>query len=331
MVTPPAAAPTRRDGRRPGNDDPPLRARILAAALGLCLALACTPGAGDADVAGGPDSDATTDADRTDDGATPDRTDADARDDSRFDDAGAADDGATPCDPGCHWDCFGGTTCTADGVYVLAYAPRDCCHFGDPWPGDGPLCSSGGPHHICDSPSCRVPDERYGECLQRLGRGSLEPDDLAEALRLHCPEGGPKSPGDPCTTDADCRPVAEGAAPRLRCDTGLSACVADVRPPPPAGFGASCGATRGDVLSSEVDVLVTTPTCPLCHAIVDWRTGCVLQACTADCRFDEDCPDGTVCLCTLASGYYSARGYCAGATDRDTVEGRIAWLTCPDG
>jgi hypothetical protein len=44
--------------------------------------------------------------------------------------------------------------------------------------------------------------------------------------------------------------------------------------------------------------------------------------------YDEDCPDGSICLCgRMALG---VAGYCAAATDRETDEGRAAGLpVCP--
>ncbi len=235
-----------------------------------------------------------------------------------------AGDGEAGCDPGCHWDCFGGTTCFAGDVYILGGGPRSCCHYGDPWPGTGPMCTQDSPQYVCPTPACSTPDERYYECLSRVQYFSGVPTEL---LRLWCAEGAPHGPGDPCAVDQDCRPVADGAAPRLRCDSATSQCVSEARPLAPAGFGGSCGLTAADVPRASSDQAVPGVTCALCQVVADAAAGCLRQACTVPCHLDEDCPDGTVCLCALSGGLFSQ--YCAGATDRTTTAGRTAWLSCP--
>ena len=52
------------------------------------------------------------------------------------------------------------------------------------------------------------------------------------------------------------------------------------------------------------------------------------QARTTRCQFDEDCPEGTVCLCPYARDDIPGQ-FCAAATDRETAEGRSAGLVCP--
>src|SRR5215813_7470970 len=102
-----------------------------------------------------PAGDAAIDAPLAIDAAAPDAVAPDAAvPDARPDAAPAADAG---CDLGCHWDCFGGSQCIDGKVWITAYAPRECCHVTDPWPGPGPICSSGAPH-ACEGGACAVPD-----------------------------------------------------------------------------------------------------------------------------------------------------------------------------
>jgi len=227
------------------------------------------------------------------------------------------------CTPGCHWDCFGGSECVDGVAWVNAFAPRDCCTTSDPWPGLGPVCSLSA--HGCEGHTCGAPDPRYDACLARLGTAAEPcPGADCELVRLYCPEGAAQSAGAPCSADADCRPASEGVA-RLRCDTAAThTCVVDARPVAPEGFGASCGLALADVpwLQGEAVVASAGAGCALCQ--VARGDGCLRQACTTSCTFDEDCPAGTVCLCGAFGS--PVTGYCAAATDRDTVEGRAAGL-----
>ncbi len=227
---------------------------------------------------------------------------------------------ATPdagCVPGCHWDCFGGSTCVNGTAWVNGYAPRSCCTFSDPWPGPGPVCSL--QPVGCPDGVCHLPDPRYAACLRLLGTPSEPcPAGSCEQIRLYCSDG-PAQAGDPCTDDRDCRPAAEGA-PRLRCG-GEGTCVEEARPEAPEGYGANCGLAAGDVFGPDERV-VRAPACPLCQVLP--TEGCLRQACTIECTYDEDCPSGSVCLCSSFGG--AAISYCAEATDRTTPEGRAAGL-----
>jgi hypothetical protein len=233
------------------------------------------------------------------------------------------DDGSE-CDPGCHWDCFGGAYCLGDTAWVNGSGARECCQYGDPWPDPGPACSIAG--HECGG-ACIEPDPRYAACTQLLGTTADCSGADCEHLLLFCPEGAAKVVGASCASDADCRPAADGIA-RLRCDVGGTAtCVVDGRPAPGAEYGMDCGFTDADFPGFEGERVVEFGACPLCQ-VARSAGGCLRQGCTQTCTFDEDCPDGSICLCgTFGSPVI---GYCAAATDRETADGRAAGLAaCP--
>jgi len=65
-----------------------------------------------------------------------------------------------PCDEYCHWDCLARQSffCFGGEVWRVGYGPRPCCHYGDPWPGPGPMCTTGSaPAFTCPSGRCAVP------------------------------------------------------------------------------------------------------------------------------------------------------------------------------
>jgi hypothetical protein len=231
------------------------------------------------------------------------------------------------CVEGCHWDCFGGSLCEDGEVYVVGYGAVYCCGLADPWPYGGPACSITPAWTQCTEPKCAVPDPRYGACLMDIQWDDLTAQLAGHLLRLYCEENGARAPGDPCTLDADCRPVAEGTTARLRCDSVTSTCVGDERPPTPATFGQPCGLD-----ASEYERELTAGvTCELCHTYWDSTASCLAQACTMPCQFDEDCPGGAVCVCgrwplwSDAPPYYQ---FCAVTTDRFTAAGRAQALSC---
>ena len=251
------------------------------------------------------------------------------------DQPGAGKDGGTDaegssdaedCSPSCHWDCFGGSQCVAGTAWANGFAPRQCCHHDDPWPGPGPVCAAYG--RPCQGGACVTPDRRYAACLELISTPAAHCMGAdCRHLLLYCPEGAAKPPGALCGGDADCRPAAEGV-PRLRCDTVMTGtCVEDERPAPPADYGAGCGLTVGDVPSLDGETAVERGTCSLCQ-VMRVGDGCLRQGCTVPCSFNEDCPADSICLC---GGWGSpVIGYCAAATDRETSEGRAAGLpSCP--
>lgn len=241
--------------------------------------------------------------------------------------AGLTEDGSSACDPGCHWDCFGGITCEAGDIWLLGYGARPCCSYAEPWPGPGPTC---GLYRIgtCEGGTCSM-DPRYSQC--RYVGGSMWLETFEHLTPLFCPENWPRVAGDHCETHADCRPVAEGTVPRLRCDADSSTCVAEPRPEAPAGFGESCGLAPEDhswLQRDGVETLVSGVMCDVCHAVWNEADGCWRQACTLSCQFDEDCPEGTLCLCPDLLHEIHGQ-FCAAATDRDSSAGRSAGLACP--
>lgn len=241
------------------------------------------------------------------------------------------------CVPGCHWDCFGGRTCHKGSHYLIAFSPFPCCKFSDPWPYPGPVCSNGTVIHACKSKACAAAsDKRYASCFQGKVFNAYffktgTPSAMSHILDLECAGSGPRKVGDPCKVAADCRP-APASAPALKCDATSGKCVAAARPAAPATFGNSCGLLPGDVkITYAAGQLVKGKACSHCFAVkLSGSSSCVKQACTTPCKFDEDCPSGTVCLCSKSIwGADIAPQFCAAATSRTSDAGRTAGLKCP--
>jgi hypothetical protein len=236
--------------------------------------------------------------------------------------AGPADLEADGCDPGCHWDCLAppGPYCQDGKVYLRYRSPVWCCKWGDPWSGPLPQCTTGHAHVTCPSgDTCRKAesiDTRYG-CM-----ATFEADDAAqwatvEQLRLWCSSVGPRSVGDTCTTDADCRPAAPSVAGALTCDSSTKTCVEQPRPTP-TDYLASCGLTQ------KKEGLTGLVGGGLCMGRWDDTAGCLKQARTYRCSFDEDCPAGSSCKCGFPVGRWPqppTASYCW--PDQDYT------LTCP--
>jgi hypothetical protein len=219
----------------------------------------------------------------------------------------------------CGTICTGGTTCVDGEVYVLVFAAVPC--GAEPWGESDPECSHGTPDLVCDEPSCETADERYAYCI---GEGvdwarTLNPP--RHLLGLLCPEGRPRMAGDPCAGDGDCRPAAAG---RLLCDAVSGACAAAAPVVPPAWFGQHCGLEPADIVECYSET-VPGVTCDVCHIRRDEE--CPAQACTLECEYDEDCPEGYACVCNPFA--LSERMYCAATTDRLSTQGRASGLPCP--
>jgi len=236
------------------------------------------------------------------------------------------------CHPGCHWDCFGGVACGAGKVYSLGYGPAPCCRYGDPWPYGGPVCSAGSPVYLCTSKKCAAKvDPRYARCLNLAGNTGKRTWMPKHLLPLMCAEAAARKVGHPCTSDGDCRPVAQGVAPRLVCHKGV--CIQAGRSDcAPITFAQHCGVEVDDLrmiggLPDPSDQVLAGKTCKYCHAAWDSKAGCVRQRCTMPCKFDEDCPTGYACLCAT-SILDALPQFCARVTDRVDTPGRTAWLGC---
>ncbi len=248
----------------------------------------------------------------------------DASVDGMASDAGsdARETSSSDCVPGCHWDCFGGTSCSGGTLLTLANAPRPCCR-----PEDFDLLSACVVRRSeCAAPSCN-PDTRYRTCLDSTARAVVSPipgfDPLADQRnrRLLCGEGAPRSPGDACHADEDCRPIAEGAGAALRCDTSTMRCALTARPAAPDLYGQHCGVTSG------ADGVAPGATCAWC-VISSASSGCLAQACTMPCDYDEDCPEGSMCLCASRPwGGRSQLGVCMRTSTR-AYSASLAWLRC---
>jgi len=226
----------------------------------------------------------------------------------------------TPCEQGCHWDCWGGYGCLDGLVWAYGGGARECCHSSDPWPEGGPSCNVG-VAYTCEA-ECGYPEPRYSNANSHME--SELPDHL---LRLYCAEGRPKAAGAPCTADQDCRPAGGDPAPRLVCESGT--CVETERPVI-EGLGRGCGL---DLLPLPSQGRYETQlrqgrTCDLCLTNAD-QDDCLRQACTARCEFDEDCPDNFSCVLHGPEDYGGAvEQFCVEVTG----DARYAWtdgLSCP--
>ncbi len=244
-----------------------------------------------------------------------------SRDHTRVDAPRSAPDVHKPdsCQPGCHWDCFGGGAVCQDGkLYRLGRGAAPCCRFEDPWPFPGPVCSSG-TLYACLT-KCAPVDSRYAHCFAPTPAADM-PDSMAHLFKLSCAETQYAIPGTACQTDDQCRPMAMDVSSRLACDLASHQCNIISRPDRPPDFGASCGLTKADVpFGSETDFVTAGKNCAVCHVAKYLYTECPRQGCTMPCQYDEDCPEGTVCVC-VSSGTKLTQ-ICAAATDRAPPEGR---------
>ncbi len=234
------------------------------------------------------------------------------------------------CKPSCHYDCFhgGGTECQKGNVYELVGGARPCCKPTDPWPDDKPICA-GSVLTTCKGGTCGALDPRYGYCVRGLGRVTEEHKHL---VALYCPETRLAKPGDECVVDADCRPAAASVSTALRCNPSTLVCELAPRPAAPPGYGLPCGLSRKDVgfATYSQDAAMTGKACEVCHVAWLPQTSCFKQACTIRCKLDEDCPAGASCVC-IVNGLSDVQQICATATERTTVEGRVAAIACEAG
>jgi hypothetical protein len=230
------------------------------------------------------------------------------------------------CDPGCHWDCFLGATCTNGEVQEFGSGAIPCCKHSDPWPLPGPPCFAG-VLLTCPSGCATSIDRRYEQCIKPphvQGSRWTEPP----VVRMLCAGFRPARLGDPCAKNDDCRPAHESMATGLACDLATSTCVAAPRPAPAHGFGESCGLNAADVattISDAVRKYEPKMRCAICHVYRDVAAGCLRQGCTQECTFDEDCPQGTICSCAGGSTFGSV---CMATTHRTTAAGRTEGLKC---
>lgn len=194
--------------------------------------------------------------------------------------------------PGGQW-CVGGVASNLSTLHLPCPAPgspSQTCLVGTPY-----MCTS----RRCAEPAER--DRRYDEpfCSQN---GPLPPS----RLRLLCAEGRPHRMGDNCKTDDECRPAAAGIQ-ALRCDASTLRCVLASRPAAPRGYGEPCGRRPSGGAA-----------CPVCLSATD-DSGCLREACSMPCWYDDDCPDGSICLCDQI---------CAEAKERRPDLRRLPWLKC---
>jgi len=236
------------------------------------------------------------------------------------------------CLPGCHWDCFpgGGTVCKAGIVYQYGGGGSvPCCNFADPWPYPGPECTSGSSYTCLTSTCHDVTKLPYYQCLART-HGYVEDigsvSTIPHLLKLYCDADPLRHKGDPCTTDADCRPAVAGP---LKCNPAAGECAPATPAPMPPDFGDSCGLDVTDLYQKPgTDWLTVGKTCKLCHVVYDFAGQCLKQGCSIACQYDEDCPPGTVCVC-VSSSKGTIQQVCAATDDRSSVAGRTAALKCP--
>lgn len=206
-----------------------------------------------------------------------------------------------------------------------------CCTSTDPWPYGGPKCTTGAVHYHCLSPCRKFTEvhERYQHCLGVSQTYGDYPLDFGHMLELPCGQIHPLKPGASCALDEDCRPAAPGIT-RLPCDWESHTCVVIKKKAPPTYLGKGCGLDVASLgFKPSADYAAKGKTCELCHVLWDAKKQCLRQGCTVACTYDEDCPQGMVCLCAAAVGS-QMKQICAAATDREDVQGRSAGLECPD-
>jgi len=174
------------------------------------------------------------------------------------------------CDPYCHWDCFGGSpVCQGGKVWDFGFGPRSCCTTSDPWPGPGPVCSTGIPRLTCPN-GCRT---NASHCLG--ANRPIEQIDPA-SLSVLCAANASIDGGNQSEPDAG-----------------------KIVGPHSSTFGESCGLALSPTLSLPTGVSLTKgKNCDLCLVRNEGDgQSCLAQVCTQGCAADQDCPEGSTCRC----------------------------------
>jgi len=230
---------------------------------------------------------------------------------------------AGDCVPNCHWDCFGGVSCSQGKVWKVGYGAVPCCNYDDPWPFDGPECSAG-ELFSCPGEECQTSptDTRYEGCFEYSFTENNDLNLLSHFFPAFCEEGF-KNTGTTCENDDDCRPSAD--ANKLRCNFNTNLCEIMDRPNPTVGYGGNCGLSEDTIVNKEI---IKGETCEWCHVYESTDPACLKQACTMTCKFDEDCPEGSVCLCLGSLDSQQPFQFCVQTVER-TEEARREWLNCP--
>lgn len=198
--------------------------------------------------------------------------------------AGSADTGAR--DGGgdlCHFDClFNAHECAGGVVTTFIAQPVPCAQ----WRGACPSAVT----HTC-ALGCRTD----GVVIS----GTIFDRAHPEAA---CDDGLGKHPGDPCSSDADCRPArtvfhGDGTVTNLyiRCDVAAQRCV-EHAPPSPADYLGPCDVDLTGVPVGAfgfVDSATTTCAGGLC--LIAPNGNCHGMACTLPCTDHTDCPQGSTC------------------------------------
>ena len=181
------------------------------------------------------------------------------------------------------------------------------------------MCSTGAVYECAGS--CSTPDSRYSACFSPATTNGWS--DLAAFSHLYpifC-EDEMRRVGDPCSSDGDCRPSLDGV--RLVCGEDDS-CSGAPRPSAPDLYGQQCGLDSEQVPQNSNDSVTEGVLCDWCHVVREPGEECVRQACTIACQLDEDCPEGSVCLCF--EDQFPTQ-FCVQTDDRSTPTN---WLMCPD-
>jgi len=194
-----------------------------------------------------------------------------------------ADEDAPFDDPSCHWDCLGGYHSCEEGVVTTHGGGAIACSV---WEGQCPIEG----RHTCEQ-GCRT--------------DILELDDDQDPSLL-CEEHRPRTAGEPCEDDLDCRPFTVVTEPdgalspiHLVCDVQQGTCV-ETAPPVIDGYMTSCEVRPYDIVAApwESPHLLDNTSCVtgLCLADnSDDSRVCVPQGCTVACADDADCPAHAVC------------------------------------
>ena len=196
--------------------------------------------------------------------------------------------GTTTFPPGCHYDCFGGTSCRNGVVTTIVYAPVPCGSF----TGSCPVAAT----YTCKE-GCSI------EPTDIRGFGNPFQNASAADLAVLCKETPSKTAGDPCgSAPTSCLPNraqeradagAEGGlhTDYLACQAG--SCQPTDLLPSPANYYSPCtGSTTGDGY-------IASDNCSFCLSFQDPGSACTRTGCTQLCWSDHQCPQGSYCDPTL--------------------------------
>jgi hypothetical protein len=191
--------------------------------------------------------------------------------------------------PGCHYDCFGGTSCRNGVVTTIIHGPVPCEHL----TGSCPVLAT---YNCKEGCAIEPTDVRGGE--------NPFANVPAAALAVLCKETPNATAGTPCdATQPSCLPNRAQEHADAGADGGLhteyltcqsNTCQPATDPPPSAtNYYSPCtGATTGDGY-------IASGSCFYCLSFQDPASACTRTGCSQLCWSDHQCPQGSFCDPTL--------------------------------